>query len=503
MMGGPPPSGDEKENKEDELPQGMVKAELFGAKAVNDAFTQKFNNDFEVGGSDERKRDNNVEMQPNSYATNSNNMNNMNSMNNSHRHQNDYYNNNDNNVRNNDDHYHRSNSADSGKVTSLEEENRLLRELAMRLEREQAELTGRRTESRIPNNNMSSSRQRSPHQRQPAPQIRRASAAANVASNAPPRYNERMDQPPPRHHHPRHTAFANVQNKMVARSDEELRAKQLDAEMNAPFFDNVDKRRQFMDIGNRNKMRSNLAVARANRKLIQGKTLLTWSFMSPSVRQVQVKLTTDGRPIDAEVELWDGPDNIPHKMKIYSESGYEHPFHAILATPGGFDTVAVRNVGDMEFPVKGQVMPVSDERNGPMGVMIDTANAAAEYYLDDDQPSPSSESERPQTIQGGALRSFTYGPEVESIQVLLRTQGRPIQAKIELIQGPNNNKEVIEIYTQNGETYPFYGVFESMGRGSVIRIINTAPMEFPITVLTSPYKINYQNSHDQMSPIIR
>lgn len=243
--------------------------------------------------------------------------------------------------------------------------------------------------------------------------------------------------------------------------------------------------------------------------------------MSASVKQVQVKLSIDDRPMDAQVELWDGPENIPIKMNVYSESGYNHPFNAIIAMPSGWNSVAIRNTGLMEFPIRGRVLPIQstpspyDDNNGPM--MDITRNGAysatniEDEYLDnnvisrigmmnDDVAPPP----RLQTIQGGVTRSFAFHPSAESVQIRLQTNGgRPIQARIELMQGPKMNKQIIDINSQDGEKYPFYGVFETsiLGRGSTIRIINKGPLEFPLTVLATPYKVNFRQN--EMAPTIR
>mmetsp|Transcript_43516 Transcript_43516/g.140260 ORF Transcript_43516/g.140260 Transcript_43516/m.140260 type:complete len:283 (+) Transcript_43516:50-898(+) len=206
--------------------------------------------------------------------------------------------------------------------------------------------------------------------------------------------------------------------------------------------------------------------------LVQGGSLRTWSYRSPSVEQVQVVLSTEGRPLDADIELWQGPDNTPCKMRVYVENGQLRPFSAVVETPRGPNTIAIRNIGQIEFPLAANV--VADNVDSPSAECLDTR----------------------MTIQGGALRTYPFDPTVDSVQVLLKTDGRPLNARIELLQGPNNNKQVIELYTEDGLDRPFFCILETPGSGNVVRVVNTAPVEFPMTAGVVPNSINQQMSYD-------
>ena len=207
-------------------------------------------------------------------------------------------------------------------------------------------------------------------------------------------------------------------------------------------------------------------TASATADLVQGGSLRTWSYRSPAVEQVQVVLSTEGRPLDADIELWHGPDNTPCKMRVYVENGQLRPFSAVIETPRGPNTVAIRNIGQIEFPIAANV--IADHVDNPS---VDCIGSST-------------------TIQGGALRTYPFDPSVDSVQVLLKTDGRPLNARIELLQGPNNNKQVIELYTEDGCDRPFFCVLETPGSGNVVRVVNTAPVEFPMTASVVPGSIN-------------
>ena len=209
--------------------------------------------------------------------------------------------------------------------------------------------------------------------------------------------------------------------------------------------------------------------------LVQGGSLRTWSYRSPAVEQVQVVLSTEGRPLDADIELWHGPDNTPCKMRVYVENGQLRPFSAVIETPRGPNTVAIRNTGEVEFPM--------------------FANVIADYV---DMPSHLAI----ETIQGGALRTYPFDPSVDSVQCLLKTDGRPLNARIELLQGPNNNKQVIELYTEDGFDRPFFCFLVTPGSGNVVRVVNTAPVEFPMTAAVVPHSVEEGAAVDARSEVV-
>ena len=79
--------------------------------------------------------------------------------------------------------------------------------------------------------------------------------------------------------------------------------------------------------------------------MVQGGALRTWSYASPAVERVQVILSTEGRPLEADIELYQGPSNTPCKLRVFVEDGRVRPFSAVLETPRSPNTVAIRNIG--------------------------------------------------------------------------------------------------------------------------------------------------------------
>jgi hypothetical protein len=205
---------------------------------------------------------------------------------------------------------------------------------------------------------------------------------------------------------------------------------------------------------------------------VQGGSLQTWSFATPAIERVQVLLKTEGRPLNANVELWQGPDNTPQKIGFYSEDGDLRPINVMIETPRENNAIAIRNTGHLEFPLAASVEAHVGDANG----------IGAAGLIDAEK----------KTIQGGAIHTIPFAPNVASVQVMLKTDGRPLKSRVELLQGPNNKKQVIDIYTEDGLERPFFVIIETPGPGNVVRVVNTATVEFPLTASVEPYE--YESS---------
>ena len=185
--------------------------------------------------------------------------------------------------------------------------------------------------------------------------------------------------------------------------------------------------------------------------VVQGGSLRTWSYDSADVEQVQIVLSTEGGPLDATVEHWRGPHVTPTAMRIYVEDGQVRPVSMVIETPRGPNTVGIRNLNMIEFPIAASVD--ADEVDNPS---VECVEAIV-------------------PIEPMIPRTFHCECDVDSVQVLLETQGEPMSARIELLQGPMDNKQVIELTTEDGFDFPFFCRLETPGSINVVRIINTGP----------------------------
>lgn len=190
-----------------------------------------------------------------------------------------------------------------------------------------------------------------------------------------------------------------------------------------------------------------------------GGTRRTWSFGDINQEVVQVLMTSGGRPINSDIEVWIGPDWTPLKLNCYSEDGQVRPIKTLIGTRNKAANIEVRNTGAYEFPL----------------------NAACSYAappldtIRDDIPATTA----PHYVEGGAVYSVPFDPMVEQVQVLLNTETRQLNAKVEILNGPNNPKQTFQVFTNNGVLNSLYVVFNAPGGGNVVRVTNIAPLEFP------------------------
>jgi len=221
---------------------------------------------------------------------------------------------------------------------------------------------------------------------------------------------------------------------------------------------------------------------------IQGDSLKTWDFNSEHLDAVQVLLKTEGRPLKADIELWQG-ENAPQKISVYSENGDTRPLSAFIATPyQGHTAVAVKNSGEGEFPMKACVeADLHQNGNYLAGKGPANGNQLAKYTLQQLW-----QKARPKTVQGdGATYVVPLEANIQKVQILITSEKNPINARIEILEGPNNVKQVMEISTEDGKARPFFCVLDLPDPilTNVMRVVNTGPFEFPIECRIEPFKV--------------
>ena len=196
---------------------------------------------------------------------------------------------------------------------------------------------------------------------------------------------------------------------------------------------------------------------------IQGKSLLTYAYSSNILNLAHATISTNGRPLDATIELWNGPNNSPFKLRAYSDNGRVRSFQTILPINRKQTTVALRNTGTNEFPIHVSV------------------NRASSQQFPTRRPVMT-------TIQGNALRTYPFEKNIMCVEVVIQTDGGPLNARLEMLQGPTTNKQVVEVYTEDGIHMPFIAALETPHSENVVRIVNTGPVEYPISASVLPIR---------------
>ena len=251
--------------------------------------------------------------------------------------------------------------------------------------------------------------------------------------------------------------------------------------------------------------------------IVQGGSRHTYAT-PPNRDASHVFLESNGRPIDVEFEVWDGPNNTPSRTRVYSEDGRLRPINILSENAQrGYrgNTMSVRNVGPMEFPFNAAIGPIGGDggrmmmgNRGGEAAMMDLQGGRGAMmqqqqqqqqrnglagregaYLQQQQPftRPGSPSmKRGERVQGGALRTFPLDYSVQAVQVTITSQGLPVNAKVELWGTSSHVKQLAEIYNDNGQTRPFSAIIDCPGGSNTIAVYNTGPMEYPIEVVVEP-----------------
>ena len=210
---------------------------------------------------------------------------------------------------------------------------------------------------------------------------------------------------------------------------------------------------------------------------IDGDELRTWSFEDSSIERIQVFLKADGdNPLHANVDLWHGPDDTPQKMTVFVKEGSNSPFSAVMETPVGHNSVAIRNSGELGCFLRAAVV-ASDYGNGSHGF---GPLAEKLTHMDPEE----------KLMEGGEAKLYPVPSSSKSVQLLLRTYGYPLNARVEVVDRKNHVSQLIEIYTEDGLQRPFFMVIETPGDDNIVRVVNTGFEGFPLEALMEPHVIS-------------
>lgn len=201
---------------------------------------------------------------------------------------------------------------------------------------------------------------------------------------------------------------------------------------------------------------------------IQGQTRHTWSMADSAKDVCQLCIKSTGRPLMNDIDLWVGPDWTPVTINCHSEDGKKYPIQTIVSTRSQTANLEIKNTGSHTYPLDAAVSYAID----PLASVRDDVAAEEGKYM-----------------EGGSVHHISFAPDVQQLQVLLQTEGKQLNAKVELLNGPNNVKQVFEIFTNNGLLNSLFVVFETPGDGNSIRVKNLATLEYPCNLYTKASKI--------------
>jgi len=278
---------------------------------------------------------------------------------------------------------------------------------------------------------------------------------------------------------------------------------------------------------------------------VQGFSRRTWSSSSSSSSSSSgggmhhghlITMETEGRPLQGQVEIWEGPNNTPLRFRVYSEDGRARPFQALVEPSpqqrGTSQTVSVRNAGPLEFPmsagvqktmptvpyIPGSVMAQEEEKaalpHPGGGGMIPSgrysppqnyySNGAPGNYMAKVERGSYMQTDRLDTVRGihasshpdartvtidggGALKTVSVNRQMPKIKIRIHSQGLPVRALLEVWEGPGQSRQVAEIESQDGLNRPFACAIDTYGHGATICVRNLGDTTFPILLTVEPF----------------
>ena len=184
---------------------------------------------------------------------------------------------------------------------------------------------------------------------------------------------------------------------------------------------------------------SHIAAVGQPQRIQGGSTLRTWTFdyadrlvisMSSDDRTLlnEPYITKkEGRLCKAVMELNEGPDNTPMRLKVYSSKGKYRPFKAVVETPGKSGSLFIYNIADLEYPITAGV-----------GAALSDPSPQGPHLLLDDSIHDMRD---PEMLQGGgSIMTFPLDAAVKSAKVQLKTDGRPLNAKVSNLNSRASNE---------------------------------------------------------------
>jgi hypothetical protein len=227
-------------------------------------------------------------------------------------------------------------------------------------------------------------------------------------------------------------------------------------------------------------------------QIIEGGCLKTFTLDIMEVEHVQLLLKNDGTPLNAKADVFCGPGNAPMQLAVYSDNGARHPFSGVICTPYMVThSIGVKNSGPIdENPMSAVILADMEHIYSPRHGRQNKFRTA---------PNPGNLAKLAQTllqfgtirrIQGGHDQVFSFHKPVESVQILLKTDGRPCQARIELCSDGDTIAQIVEVYSEDGQVRPFFAVLDTPGLSTMVRVVNVGDPSFPISACVEPYMVD-------------